>query len=192
MKKHRFVFAPLEELGRRMPQEAHLDAVRDAAGMRPDPGLVRAEDDPDLAGPIAGFSAGRAAFVQPPSMSGNERATVADPISNRLEMAPPRPPPGQGRRRRATAATEEGVCHRGLVDSRRVVGSDGSTSMHVASAKPRSAQVQAVPQLTVLARDSRKGWDWCPALPRPIGIISSRARRPGYTRRLSAGPLVPW
>jgi hypothetical protein len=46
-----------------MPQEAHLDAFGDAAGMRPDPGLVRVEDDPDLAGPIAGFSAGRAAFV---------------------------------------------------------------------------------------------------------------------------------
>ena len=63
LRKRRFVFAPLEELGRRMPQEAHLDAFGDAAGMRPDPGFVRVEDDPDLAGPIAGFSAGRAAFV---------------------------------------------------------------------------------------------------------------------------------
>ena len=37
------------ELGRRMPQEAHLDAFGDAAGVRPDPRLVWVEDDPDLA-----------------------------------------------------------------------------------------------------------------------------------------------
>ena len=51
------------ELGRRMPQEAHLDAVGDAAGVRPDPRLVRVEDDADLTGPIAGFGGGRAAVI---------------------------------------------------------------------------------------------------------------------------------
>lgn len=61
--KHGIVFAPLEELGRRMPQEAHLDSVGDAAGMRPDPRLVRVEDDADLTGPIAGFGGGRAAVI---------------------------------------------------------------------------------------------------------------------------------
>jgi hypothetical protein len=72
------------EFGRRMPLEAHLDAVGDTAGVRPDPGLVRVEDDPDLTRPVAGLGAGRLAIVKPPSVAGNERAVVADPVANRL------------------------------------------------------------------------------------------------------------
>jgi len=51
------------ELGRRMPEEAHLDAVGDATGVRPDPRLMRAEDDPDLARSVAGLVAGCLAIV---------------------------------------------------------------------------------------------------------------------------------
>jgi hypothetical protein len=51
-------------LGRRMPQEVHLVAVGDAAGVRLNPSLVRAENDPDLACPVTGVVAGRSAIVK--------------------------------------------------------------------------------------------------------------------------------
>ena len=55
-----------------MPQEPHLDAVGDAAGMWSDPCLVRLEDDSDLARSVLGFLAGRLAIVEVPSVAGNE------------------------------------------------------------------------------------------------------------------------
>ena len=51
-----------------MPPEAHLDVVGDAAGVWPDPSLVWAKDDPDLARPSTGLVAGRLAVVKAPSV----------------------------------------------------------------------------------------------------------------------------
>jgi hypothetical protein len=45
------------ELDGRVPYEVHLDAVRDTAGVRPDPRLVHVEDDSDLACPVVGLVA---------------------------------------------------------------------------------------------------------------------------------------
>ena len=85
-----------------MPPETHLDAVRDAAGVWPDPRLVRAEDDPDLARAVTGLGAGRLAVVQVPPVAGDERAAVADPVPNRFKVARPWPPSRHGTRRGAT------------------------------------------------------------------------------------------
>jgi len=67
-----------------MPPKAHLDAIGDAAGVRPDPRLVRVEPDPDLARPGTGLVAGRSTIVKAPSVAGNDRAAVVDPLANRL------------------------------------------------------------------------------------------------------------
>ena len=88
-----------------MPSEAHLDAVRDAAGVRPDPRLVPVEDDPDLARPVTGLGAGRLAVVKVPPVAGNERAAVADPVANRLEVPRPSPAFAAGFASRSDAGT---------------------------------------------------------------------------------------
>ena len=75
-----------------MPYEAHLDAVRDATGVRPDPRLVRVEDDPDLARPVVGLVAGLLAVLKAPSVACDERSAVVDPVANGLEVAGPQPP----------------------------------------------------------------------------------------------------
>jgi hypothetical protein len=55
-----------------MPAKAHLDIGWDAARVWPDPRLVWAESDPDLAGAGASFVAGRLIVVQSASMSSYE------------------------------------------------------------------------------------------------------------------------
>jgi len=55
-----------------MPPEAHLDAGWDTAGVRPNPRLVRMEDDPDLTCSVAGLVAGRLAIIEVPPVAGNE------------------------------------------------------------------------------------------------------------------------
>jgi hypothetical protein len=60
------------EFGRRMPSEAHLDAVWDTPGMRPDPSLVRVEDDPDLTCSCVRSITGRLAIVKAAPVAGNE------------------------------------------------------------------------------------------------------------------------
>ena len=58
------------ELCRRMPQEAHLDAVRNTAGVGPNPRLVLVESDSDLARVLSGLGGGGFAFVKVPSVAG--------------------------------------------------------------------------------------------------------------------------
>jgi len=55
-----------------MPPEAHLDAGWDTAGVRPNPRLVRMEDDPDLTCSVAGLVTGRLAIIEVPPVAGNE------------------------------------------------------------------------------------------------------------------------
>lgn len=72
----------------------------DAACVRPDPCLVRAEINSDLARSVTGFLAGRLAIVKLSSVAGDERAAVLDPVANRLKVARPWPAarqcPGEG------------------------------------------------------------------------------------------------
>ena len=72
------------EFGRYVPQKAHLDAVRDATTVRPDPRLVWVEGDPDLTCPVSGLVAGHLAIVKTPSVASHERAAVTDPVANWL------------------------------------------------------------------------------------------------------------
>jgi hypothetical protein len=72
---------------------------RDAAGVRPDPGLVRTQDDTDLTRPVTGLVAGAPAITKAPSVTWNERAAVADPVANRRKVARPRLLPRQGLQR---------------------------------------------------------------------------------------------
>ena len=51
------------ELARRMPPEAHLDAVGDATAVRPDPRFMRVEGDPDVPCPVTRLGAGRLVVV---------------------------------------------------------------------------------------------------------------------------------
>ena len=175
------------EFCRRMPQEAHLDAVRDAAGVRPNPRLVLVEDDPDLARPVTGLGAGGLAIVKVPSVAGNERAAVVDPVANRLEVPRPRPLSRQGSRRGATLGHRGGRTPLRSCRPRRAVGSTGSNSMHVASAKPRSAQVQAVtasssatPSPIRSGRGSRS-----PRRSSPFSVSVPLLRRNGMSKRVS-------
>lgn len=72
------------ELRGRLPNEAHLKAVGDAAGVRPDPGFMRSEDDPDAARVFVGFGARRSAISKAPAMAGYKRAAVPEPRADWL------------------------------------------------------------------------------------------------------------
>jgi hypothetical protein len=64
-----------------MPPESHLDIYGNAAGMRPNPGLIRSEDDPDLPGKRALLVAGILTVKSSP-VACDER-TVDDPAADR-------------------------------------------------------------------------------------------------------------
>jgi hypothetical protein len=55
-----------------MPPEAHLDAVGNAAGVPPNPRLVRVKDDPDSASLVAGLVAGRLVIGKAAPVAGHE------------------------------------------------------------------------------------------------------------------------
>ena len=55
-----------------MPFEAHLNVVRDAAGMRLDTRLMRMEDDSDPPRTFASLRAGRPAIRKVPQVATNE------------------------------------------------------------------------------------------------------------------------
>ena len=80
-----------------MPPKPYLDVLGNAAGMRPDPGLMRLEDDPDLEGKRALFVAGIPTVKSSP-VACDER-TVDDPAADRFKMARPSSPPGRIRDR---------------------------------------------------------------------------------------------
>jgi serine/threonine protein kinase len=79
------------EFGRRMPQEAHLDAGGQAAAarVRLNPRLARAEDDPDPARPVTGLVAGCLAVGKAPPVAADKRVDVVDSVANRLKVAWP-------------------------------------------------------------------------------------------------------
>ena len=64
------LIAPERSLG--MPAKAHLNIVWNATCVRPDPRLVRAEGDPDLARTATSFVAGCLAVVKVASMASYE------------------------------------------------------------------------------------------------------------------------
>jgi hypothetical protein len=96
------------ELGRCVPKEAHFDAVGDAAGVRPDPGLVRMQDDTGLTRPVTGLVAGGLAIMKAPPVTWNERTAVADPVANRRKVARPWMLPRQGLQRGTTVGQYRG------------------------------------------------------------------------------------
>ena len=64
------LIAPERRLG--TPAKAHLNIVWNATCVRPDPRLVRAEGDPDLARTATSFVAGCLAVVKVASMASYE------------------------------------------------------------------------------------------------------------------------
>ena len=99
--------SPLQ-FGRYMPPETYFDSVGDAADVLLDPSLVWAEDDPLLERLVGGLVAGRVAIGKVPRVAGNDRAAVADPAANRLEVAWPSRLSRQGRNRGALAGFRGG------------------------------------------------------------------------------------
>ena len=55
-----------------MPPEAHLDIFRDTAGVRPDPGLIRVEDYPDLPRPVNSLVTGLPAIIKTTAVASHE------------------------------------------------------------------------------------------------------------------------
>jgi hypothetical protein len=60
------------QLGWRPPPKAHLDAVGNASGVRPNPRLVRVKDDPDSASLFASLVAGRLIIGKAAPVAGHE------------------------------------------------------------------------------------------------------------------------
>jgi hypothetical protein len=60
------------ELGRRMPQEAHLESVGQAAGVWLNPRLVRVQPDPNPARSVTGLVASCPTVGQAPPVAGDK------------------------------------------------------------------------------------------------------------------------